>query len=292
MRLPQSGRAVLDPPRAYRFDAVEPEPLPEVPHHEPLKVSTRRPAAAQVTSKATERPDGVSLQVQAPTAARKGRDVVSFVCATTAPMPSMFGTIQLAISPDAVDLGRLRSGLLPLVADHDPAGKLVGRILSADFTETTLRMTAEWGTTPIAVAVRGEVDDGVRSGASPGFLVKTARVLKEGDRGYNKRQLMQLVVTSYEIFEASLTAIPRNPNARVHGRLSMTTDTTLGAPELVNTSDLFGLQIAVVRKALDGDCPEPRRTQLSAFITDYDKRRAAGQDEEAAALAAVEAMGL
>ena len=249
----------------------------------------RRVQAAQTGSRAL-------FTARAPVAPRKGRRILEFTAATESPMAAFMGTIQLRINPEAVDLRRLELGLLSLAIDHD-AGRLMGRITGATIFDGRLDMEAEISTTPTATNAMAEIDDLLRQGFSPGFLIHETETLSEGDRGYDPDQMFQMVVTRFEIYEVSSTAIPRSPDARLKGVASMNSnaidDGITGAPVVVSTSDLVGLSLTAARQVLaSGKGSAAQRAKLTEFFTLYDAGLENGLTRDVAAQAAKAVAGI
>ena len=234
---------------------------------------------------------------RAPVAARKGRRVLEFTAASEYQMAGFLGTIQLRINRDSVDLSRLELGLLSLAIDHDTT-RLMGRVTEATIYSGRLDMLAEVGDTPTATNAMAEIDDLVRQGFSPGFLIHETETLSEGDPGYDESQMFQIVVTRWEAYEISTTAVPRSPDARLRGVASMGNviamdDGITGAPELVSTSDLIGLSLSAGREVLrSGGGSERQRAKLTEFFKVFETGLERGLSRDAAAAAAKAETGL
>ena len=229
--------------------------------------------------------------VSAPIGPRKGRKVLDFVAADESPMQAFMGTLALRINPDSVDLARLENGLLSLAIDHD-AGKLMGRITEATIHPGRLDMEAEISNTPTATSAMSEIDDLTRAGFSPGFLIHETETLSEGDRGYDESEMFQIVVTRWEPYEISSTAIPRNPNARLRGVASMS-HTMFEAPEILHREDMIGLSLAAGREVLrSGSGTAAQREKLTEFFEAFDVALANGLSRDVAAQAAKVVSGI
>ena len=229
--------------------------------------------------------------VSAPVGPRKGRTVLDFVAATDSPMVAFLGTIQLRINRDSVDLGRLESGVMALAVDHDVT-RLMGRVTEGTIHSGRLDMKAEVGNTPAAEIALTEIDDLMRAGFSPGFIVHASETLSEGDRGYDESEMFQIEVTRWEPYEISSTAIPRNRDAKLRGVASMST-TMLETPALVSTSDLIGLSLAAGREVLrSGSGSESQREKLAEFFNAYETGLENGLSRDVAAQAAKLVVGL
>ena len=251
--------------------------------------AAERAAATQPTPRRErQRPrNGPGLYVvESPLGPRKGRIVLNFTAATSATMSAAMGTISLQIDRGSIVWTRLENGLLALAADHDPEARLMGRITSATVRPGDLAMTAEVGQTPIARALYSEIQDGIRTGFSPGFLVHGTEMLDDGDADYDPGYMLQMRVTKWEPYECSATAIPRNPAAILKRRfqMSMTSATRTHEPELVSTDDPLGLSLAAGRVALaSGQGSRVQRERLSKFFAAYDDAVLDGKTRDEAA---------
>ena len=278
--------------------ATAPAPLPEdkpvklhtwgpgvATHAQTYKRTARRPVEAQMAA-------GGLYTARAPVAARKGRRILEFVAATNAPMQAFMGTLALRIDRDSVDLGRLSGGVLSLAIDHD-VSRLMGRVVEATVYPGQLDMRAEVSTTPTATNAMAEIDDLMRQGFSPGFIIDETETLSEGDPGYDETEMFQLLVTHWTPFEISSTAIPRNPNAKLRGVASMDSNEIMDAPELVSTSDLIGLSLSAGREVLrSGGGSESQRAKLKEFYAAFEAGLENGLTRDVAAQAAKVVVGL
>ena len=169
--------------------STAPAPLPEL--GEPVKVpvwgpgvptaADERRLAAQARRGQPRRPSEAQtgsrglFTVKAPVGARKGRKVLDFVAATDAEMDGFMGTIRLEIDAESVDLSRLESGVMALAVDHNTS-RLMGRVTEATVFDGRLDMKAEVGDTATATEAMREIDDLMRAGFSPGFLIHEVRI--------------------------------------------------------------------------------------------------------------------
>ena len=288
--------------------STPPAPLPEI--YKPVKApewgaglgreTYKRRVQAQTPKRTSRRPveaqmgaDGL-VKVRAPVGPRKGRRILEFTAASEYQMPGFMGSIELRINRDSVDMGRLELGLLSLALDHD-ASKLMGRITEATIHPGRLDMEAEVGDTPVAKNAMSEIDDLMRAGFSPGFLILESEMLSEDDPGYDADQFIQIVVTRFEPYEISSTAIPRSPDARLKGVASMgnVNDVITGEPELVSREDPIGLSLVAGREVLrKGSGSERQRAKLREFFKLFDAGRESGLARDVAARAAKLEVGL
>ena len=244
----------------------------------------RRPVEAQAGARGL-------LTIKAPVGPRKGRIVLDFVAATDAPMVAFLGTLALRIDRDSVDLSRLENGLLSLAIDHD-TGKLLGRVVEGTIYAGRLDMLAEVGDTPTARSAMREIDDLMRAGFSPGFLIHETEVIDADHADYDEDQMFQIEVTRWEPYEISSTAIPRNPNAKLKGVASMS-NTMFESPEILHREDMVGLSLAAGREVLaSGQGSERQRAKLTEFYKVFDAGLESGLTRDAAAKAAKAEVGL
>ena len=269
-------------------------PMGDAPYRYAARTETpkppaNRPAKPLVTAQTNTR--GL-YTVTAPVGPRKGRTVLDFTAATDSPMASFMGTIQLEINREAVDLGRLESGIMALAVDHDTT-RLMGRVTEATVGSGRLDMKAEVGDTPLAVSTLAEIDDLMRQGFSPGFIVHQSELVDESDPSYDPDQFLQIIATKWEPFEISSTSIPRNPAARLKGVASMNSDSLLQSPELLHREDLVGLSLAAGRQILkSAQGSDRQRAKLTEFYKAFDAGLESGLSRDAAATAAKASSGL
>ena len=266
--------------KAFRLPAAEP-PTVSTPARPPARPSPmpfspasgyRVGADIRPPIKAAVRP-AQREQAQVPA----GDSDLSFIIATEARLSGFFGDIILRCKRENVDLKRLDAGLLALAVDHD-SEKLIGVVKTVTFKASRVYGTASYITGALTDRIRGEIDQGARRGISPGFLVHE----------YEIDQDEAFIVTLWEPYEISSTSIPRNPEAIVLnlGRPAMTLHEATG-PDVLNTSDLAGLSLALGRRVLrDGKGSAAQRERLEAFFSEYDEAIGRGLPRDAAVKAA------
>ena len=136
-------------------------------------------------------------------------EIVRIRLATEREMPGFFGPLQLEISRDSCDISRVGSAAgMNLLADHQ-SDRSIGRITRAEIADRAVYMTAELQSTARSEPYLEEMRKELRSGCSPGFILGEVE-FKAMDDG----QILTLV-KSFEIFEASLTSTPKNPDAAI-----------------------------------------------------------------------------
>ena len=237
------------------------------------------------------------FQVNAPRLPKRGAEKLNLQVATEDWLEGFIGKIRLLCGSENVDLSRVRSGVVSFAADHDTLS-LVGRVYRAEIVNRVLTAQAEIAQTPNAQRIKQEIDGGMRSGISPGFIVQRFREIDKEHPDYDRSELLQLEITKWQVIEISTTAIPRNQNARILGRASMNGhDTLTGAmvpDDIVNTDDLLGLSLAVTRKAVNQGVIQDveKRSKLVKFYQQYDRLIAQGVDRDTAAYTARSNAGL
>ena len=119
-------------------------------------------------------------------------------------MAGAFVRMQLVTS--GVILDRVTSqGGLSLYADHDTSVP-IGRVTRAYTEGDALFVEGELATTARSAPLIEELDNSLRSGASPGFLIWASELVEDDDEYI-------LRITKWEPYEASTTGIGRNPHA-------------------------------------------------------------------------------
>ena len=213
--LPRTGRTIERPSRApvYRLRATQQAPTvtPATPRPASIDYSGVRRGTAQHEALIRER----LQQQRQPRTQRASRAFIlnapalnlptlarlSLLVADEARMPGFFGTIALQCDPASVDLSRVKSGLLSLCLDHDPT-KPAGRIVHASIDGAVLYAVGEVADVPDGREYLESIDNGLRLGVSPGFIISGFELQEDGDNLHTK-------VTSWQPYEISATAIPR-----------------------------------------------------------------------------------
>ena len=120
-------------------------------------------------------------------------------------MPGLFGDIVLSM--DGVDFSRISSRAgVKILADHLPDLPL-GTVDRGYVREGSVWMDGELVDTNRNVGHMEELDNGLRSGASPGFIMNSVRLEEDAN------DELFLYVASWTPYEVSSTPIPRNPDA-------------------------------------------------------------------------------
>ena len=132
----------------------------------------------------------------------------TFVLASTAVMPGTFGSLRILCARDNVDQSRLQSRAgMPLLADHR-SDMTMGKV-----TEISPEGCQVVGEASIISSERNkdyiqELQLGLRSGVSPGFLVRKARLVADDSNGDDVFE-----VTEWLPYEVSTTSTPLGPDA-------------------------------------------------------------------------------
>ena len=162
----------------------------------------------------------------------------------------------------------------------------MGRVTAGTVYDGRLDMEAEVSDTLTATNTMAEIDDLLRQGFSPGFLIHETEVIDADHADYDEDQMFQIEVTRWEPYEISSTAIPRNPNAKLKGVASMS-NAIMDAPEILHREDMIGLSLAAGREVLaSGQGSERQRAKLEEFFEAFDVALANGLSRDAAATAA------
>ena len=178
-------------------------------------------------------------------------------------LPGFFGTITLRCRSDSVNLDRVKSGLVNLCADHR-LDVPIGRILAVTIGNRAVTANAEIAVTDNGQKYLDELDQGLRLGVSPGFIINEVEPDENSDG-------LDIIVTAWEPYEISLTAGPRNPKSRIIGRFAMNVQ-TLEQGQLVNTDDVDGFALSAGRRALDsGKITRHKAAKLRVFYRAYDR---------------------
>ena len=239
-----------------------------------------------------EYPKTVQLQAaaQSPIPPRDSSRVLTFSIASERVMAGLFGSIRLEINADSVDMSRLEVGLLSFVGDHDTTA-LIGRMVEMTIqgTPPLLYGAAELSKSARADRYLAEIDDGVRSGVSPGFIILETEAIKKNDPDYDGE--FSFSVTRWEPYEISSTPIPRNQDARILGRMSMDAKRT-DPPAIIRGHDIHSMSLGLARAVLrkGGGSPE-QREKLGLFVRTYQAALEQGTSLDEAAARAQESIG-
>ena len=208
-----------------------------------------------------------AFNVIAPKRDLKSLATLDLVVATSDPLPDLFGQIVLTITPDSVDLNRVKSGVLNLHENHF-TDRPIGRVISSSIDSGILYGVAEIAATPDGARYLQDFDQHLKIGTSPGFQI-TDLEMTDGPDGS-----LITTVLKFEPHEYSQTSIPRSRIARATRRLSMNFDEM----RLVHIDDMDGLSLEAGRRALRlGKVSGSQREKLSTFYKTFDAELAQGQ---------------
>jgi HK97 family phage prohead protease len=131
---------------------------------------------------------------------------------------------ELAISPSAVDLGRVKRGQVRLLDSHNPSSvsAILGTIASAWIEGGNLMGRIQFADTPAGRAAEGMVARGEAGAVSVGYRVSEwTPTGREGEADIWRAD-------RWELMEVSLVSIPADPDALI--RSAQTTHSTKGSP--------------------------------------------------------------
>ncbi len=303
-RLPTTQATLPEPRR--RKHSLAAEPLTVTPNVHvapgPYVPPARRPVTSfdaawpqNPTPQPTPTPRVERLQTvtkRAPKTDYEYLDRLNILVADEEKLAGAFGSLRLDCTPDAVDLSRLNSGIR-LLSDHDSSSP-IGRVTAITVGSGQVTAQAEIAVTENARAKLEEINQGLRSGISPGFIITQLEADKDSDD-------FAMVVTKWQIVEISSSPIPRNPTARLLSRYSMndmhernTMTTTLESGQnVVHVDDMDGLSLEAGRVALRQGIADPvKRSKLVRFYEAFDAAINQGQSRTAAIASARAAAGI
>ena len=284
-RLPQVAQR-----KGYMLEKAEPAPQVVQPRRAPMTPFvlpgmaghgyTPGPQRAPVTRQ--------RFQVTAPRSELTSLARLNLLVATQDNVPDFFGEMRLKIDNESVDLNRVASGIMNLHRNHF-TDVPIGRISSAHIEASVLYAIADVADVPEGRDFLTAFDQGLSRSVSPGFIIHELDV-SETDG------IMLTTVTRLEVYEISSTSIGRNKRS-VARRLSMSANAmpeTPAMPELLTTSDLTGLSLALGRRVLREHkiTDSGKRQQMQKFFMVFDAAIAEGLAREAAVARAKSAAGL
>ena len=252
--------------------------LQRASEHEPY----RYPAKAKEPVRQRAQVNTQTYIVKAPVAARTDRRRVVALLASESWMPGPLGPLRLRISRDSVDVTRVERGNLPAALDHN-TDRPFGRVVESRIGGGQLSIVVEVANTPDGDLAFTSIREGTRGGWSPGYYVRTARLLNPKDRDFDANEPFKMEVTSSIVFEASLTAIPANEFTRT---LSIHEGETASMKNDI-VIDMVDLSYKTAKAVLAGESGSvDQRKRLSAYVQEYDRQITAGMGRFEAAMAA------
>jgi HK97 family phage major capsid protein len=109
--------------------------------------------------------------------------IVEMAISSEAPYERAFGFEILDHSPEAVDLTRLNDGRHPLLLNHEPKDQ-IGVIKSAHLdADKMLRTQSKFSRGPLGQEILQDVQDGIRTLVSVGYMVDKVREERQADDG-------------------------------------------------------------------------------------------------------------
>ena len=148
--------------------------------------------------------------------------VFTLRAATEETLPSFMGSIQLLCGSANVDLRRLRGAQMRLLIDHNET-RPIGMVTKLKAGDGEVVGEAELLLTESTRSPIQDVNAGLKSGLSFGFLVHKTRLLKPSEAGYDEDGF-SMIIELWEPYECSAVATPRGVRSKITGGL-------LGPPE-------------------------------------------------------------
>jgi phage head maturation protease len=139
-----------------------------------------------------------------------------------APVKRFYGTEVLRITPEAVDLGRMKSAGIPLLDSHQSGGigSALGRVRSVWFEQGALMGTMSFNETPAGSEAMGMVERSEICSLSCGYRVESWTIsdakgnpVDEEDARFEDD--LTFTATRWSLLECSLVAIPADSMASV-----------------------------------------------------------------------------
>lgn len=158
----------------------------------------------------------------APSSYDKKARTVDAVLSMGTPVARFYGTEVLRISPQAVDLGRMKSAGIPLLDSHQGVGinNHLGRLQSTSFGRGSLNGTFIFDDTDRGRHAEGMVARGEVRGISVGYAVREWQVT-DGDGNVIDPEIQRInfdddltfTATNWELNECSLVSVPADASS-------------------------------------------------------------------------------
>jgi HK97 family phage prohead protease len=149
---------------------------------------------------------------------------VEAIISMGSPVERPYGTEVLRISPEAVDLSRLREGGIPLLDHHQQTGinAMLGRLTDAWFERSALIGRFKFNQTPEGKQAEGMVARGEVTGVSAGYRVDQWIVTDDDGDTVDEKTVrwddeLTFTATRWQLLEASLVGVPADGEALVRG---------------------------------------------------------------------------
>ena len=206
--LPARRRQQRSAPRRGTYQLnVRPSPTPPESYALPLPTRPRLDHKTEPYVYPSQRQE---LETRSPKQSGKVRTLGRFrvrVC-DEVKMPGLFGSIRLKCTLESVDLARLKAGLIAFLADHN-SEKIIGKVVSMAVEGGSVYAIADVYDFQRSHEIVKEIRSAARNGVSPGFIPKKYEKDPDGDGA------MPYMITAWQPYEVSSTAIPRGLSALV-----------------------------------------------------------------------------
>ncbi len=129
---------------------------------------------------------------------------------------------RLLVSPEAVDLSRMRSGALKVLNSHNAwdIGAILGTIVDARFESGMLVGVCQFAETPAAREAEGMVARGELVGVSVGYEVSVWRAVEIVTDPTSGVEITVWCADRWALLEASFVSVPADPNAGVRAAVA------------------------------------------------------------------------
>jgi hypothetical protein len=183
---------------------------------------------------------------------------VEAVLSVGAAVARVYGTEVLLIAPGAVDLGRVRNGLCPLIDSHQIAGidNILGRVTDAWFEAGKLVGRLAFDDSQPGRAAEGMVSRGTVRGISIGYAVTEWEIKDaEGDVVDPDRERLswdeqyQFAAVKWTLLESSLVSVPADASAMIRSR-SLGGSAAIGAEAAAEILGRMRCRSRIARRSL------------------------------------------
>jgi HK97 family phage prohead protease len=158
----------------------------------------------------------------APRSYNKNDHTVEAVISMGSPVERTYGIEVLRVSPEAVDLSRLREGGIPLLDHHRQTGidAMLGRLTDAWIERSALIGRFKFNKTPEGKKAEGMVARGEVTGVSAGYRVQQWSITDDDGDIVDEKNIrwddeLTFTATRWQLFEASLVGVPADAAAAV-----------------------------------------------------------------------------
>jgi HK97 family phage prohead protease len=155
---------------------------------------------------------------------------VDCVISMGSPVQRFYGTEVLRISPEAVNLDRMKGGsMIPLLDSHQAGGinNALGRFQKTRFDRKALMGTVRFNETPNGTLAMGMVERGEIAGISAGYAVREWLIQDadnnvidpEVDRIRWDEDGLTFTAVKWDLHEASLVSVPADPKSSIRSMM-------------------------------------------------------------------------